>query len=302
MKLVVWFSTVVVAAGVFAACAGDPAATTGAPGGGRAATGAGGSATTPSGLPCEVATVLAAKCTSCHGDPPRSSAPQTLLTREQLLAPSEIDPGATYAQRSVLRMRAGAMPPGGGAQADADALDAWLAAGAPPGDCGVGEPGGADPFATPSECVSGSTWHGEEGREMDPGMACNACHRRSAEHGEEDELPIYVVAGTVYPNGHSPNRCFGIDGTTAPYAGIEVWITDARGADYQLDVGRSGNFTLRSAPGFTLPYAAKVVDTTSSPRAERVMATAETEGDCNLCHTENGGGDDSEAPGRILVP
>jgi hypothetical protein len=32
---------------------------------------------------------------------------------------------------------------------------------------------------------------------------------------------------------------------------------------------------------------------------ERIMATAQTSGDCNLCHTQSG---TSAAPGRIILP
>ena len=100
----------------------------------------GGPVATPSGLPCDVADVLAALCTSCHSDPPRSSAPEPLVTREQLLAPSAVDPSMSYAERSVIRMRAGTMPASGGAEADADVIEAWLAAGAPAGACPLEAP------------------------------------------------------------------------------------------------------------------------------------------------------------------
>lgn len=305
-RLLAVSSLVVVA--IAGACADDPAALddgggAGAGSGGGSDAGAGGGpVATPSGLPCEVADVLATWCTSCHSDPPRSSAPQPLVTREQLLAPSTVDPAQSYAERSVARMRAGTMPATGGAEAEADVLEAWLAAGAPAGSCGEGGASADDPFAQPSTCVSGQTWWGdEEGDDMNPGQACNTCHRKEAAEGEDD-APILVVGGTVYPNGHAPDDCFGIDGYADPYAQIEVWITDAAGTTHRLGVGRTGNFLLEEAEGFVLPYTARVVDLAVDPPAERVMVEAQSDGDCNLCHTEDGSGDGSDAPGRIMIP
>ncbi len=299
------FLVVGLSVSVFAAsCADDAASSSGTGGdassGAGSPTGAGGADATPSGLPCDVAAVLAAKCTSCHSDPPRSSAPQPLVTRDQLLAPSTLDPALSYAQRSVIRMRAGTMPQTGGAEVDADVIDAWLVAGAPVGECG-GAGGGAaeDPFAQPSACESGRFWSGEESKDMNPGRACNKCHAEERNDGE-DEAPLLVIGGTVYPNGHSPDECYGIDGTGDPYAGVQVVVTDAGGRAYTLDVRRTGNFLLEEAEGFVFPYTAKVVDTVTG--AERVMVEQPTHGDCNLCHTENGMGDGSVAPGRILVP
>lgn len=262
--------------------------------------GAGGADATPSGLPCEVAEVLANKCTSCHSDPPRSSAPQPLVTREQLLAPSTLDPAQNNAQRSVDRMRAGTMPVGGGAEVDADVIEAWLVAGAPEGECGAGGGPGEDPFAQPSACESGRFWTSdEEGDDMNPGQACNKCHAEERNEGEED-APLLVIGGTVYPNGHSPDDCYGIDGSADPFRGVQVVVTDATGRAYTLDVRRTGNFVLDEAEEFVFPYTAKVVDTQTG--AERVMVDEPTHGDCNLCHTEAGSGDGSDAPGRILVP
>ncbi len=75
------------------------------------------------GLPCEVATVLADKCTSCHSSPPAGGAPFPLVSYEDLTKESPSYPGQTIAQRSVARMQdtASPMPPGGGASAEAAA-------------------------------------------------------------------------------------------------------------------------------------------------------------------------------------
>jgi hypothetical protein len=43
------------------------------------------------------------------------------------------------------------------------------------------------------------------------------------------------------------------------------------------------------------PFRAKVV----YQGRERVMNTAQTNGNCNSCHTQNGTG---SAPGRIVIP
>ena len=39
---------------------------------------------------------------------------------------------------------------------------------------------------------------------MRPGHACITCHT------QEDEGPVFAFAGTVYPTGHEPNECYGV--------------------------------------------------------------------------------------------
>src|SRR5690348_14435161 len=76
--------------------------------------GSGGSTTTGGagmdGLPCEVAALLAAKCTSCHASTPIGGAPQPLVTYANLIAPTKGDPAKSNAVRSLERMKLAASP------------------------------------------------------------------------------------------------------------------------------------------------------------------------------------------------
>jgi hypothetical protein len=76
-------------------------------------------------------------------------------------------------------------------------------------------------------------------------------------------------------------------------AGVTVVITGADGASVTIPVNGSGNFGKRA--NIAMPYTAKVVSGTKV----RVMATPQTNGDCNSCHNEQG---TSGAPGRVVAP
>jgi hypothetical protein len=119
---------------------------------------------------------------------------------------------------------------------------------------------------------------------MAPGEACISCHQ-----SQRGEAPVFTVAGTVYPTAHEPNDC---NGSAA--GAVSVVLVDANGNSVTLQVNSAGNFTYR-ALSFATPYTAKVV----SGSNERVMATAQTNGDCNGCHSETGS---NGAPGRIMAP
>lgn len=274
--------------------------------GGGSGGGGGGGGAAQTGLPCDVAEVFAKDCLSCHGDPPTSKAPIALVTYDQLMAPSEADPSQSYLQRSILRMQSAAtpMPPKANPAdyaADAAILQAWLDAGAPEGSCSpIIDPLNADPI-----CTSGSFWPKDPPNEkpsgdpaMYPGQACISCHAQW--DPAEPELAFYF-AGTVYPTGHEPDACAGVNGVSL--ADVSVVIEDAVGAVYTLKPNASGNFYLGPAelgaqPLPTFPYTAKVV----SSLGERVMNGEQTDGDCNGCHTQDGGGNGSMAPGRITLP
>jgi uncharacterized membrane protein len=93
----------------------DPTSAAGTP----ASASTSGTATTPqavataTNLPCDVQQVLADHCTSCHGAKPSGGASNSLVTRDDVLAPSRVNAKQTYAQRSVLRMNdtSSPMPP-----------------------------------------------------------------------------------------------------------------------------------------------------------------------------------------------
>jgi hypothetical protein len=219
-------------------------------------------------------------------------------------------------------MSAGTMPPAPGAPvpaAEVAVFRTWLERGAPSDGCGSNAGGTAGASAaggassTPTGgvataargggagnapvvvCTSGSLWAGdddvdgldEEGPWMNPGEPCIRCHL-----DEEDE-PLIQLGGTVFPTFNEPDSCFGVDGRTSD---AEVVITDDSGAVFRLPLERTGNFSLpEDARQVRFPIRAKVV----ANGRERVMAGAQTSGDCNDCHSEQG---NHGAPGRIALP
>lgn len=107
--------------------------------------GGGGGNQGPTGLPCDVAELVAARCASCHGTTPSGGAPVTLLSRDDFMKASAIDATQTYGERSVTRMEAmsSTMPPGVHlAQAELDVMANWVAAGMPVGSCEPVDAGG----------------------------------------------------------------------------------------------------------------------------------------------------------------
>jgi hypothetical protein len=148
-----------------------------------------------------------------------------------------------------------------------------------------------DPYATPVQCSSGTQWtNGDKGSaNMQPGSACRTCHVV----GGKASSKSWDIAGTVYATAHEPDNC---NGTSA--SGVTVIITDATGKETSLSVNSVGNFYHNDLFGFAAlpkPYHARVV----SGGKVRKMVAAQTEGDCNSCHTESG---TNSAPGRIMLP
>lgn len=225
----------------------------------------------------------------------------SLTSYDDLVAPSKSDKTKTNVVLAVERMKStmAPMPPGGGATMQEIAvLEAWIAAGTPKGDCKGGMIG--DPFGGGVVCTSGKTWtfgtdvSDQMRPQMHPGQACITCH--SMQMPPDVPAPL-VVAGTVYPTGHEPNDCYGVDGSSM--TDVIVRITDSMSHTYDLPVNATGNFLMFEGDGpFVPPYNAKVI----SSKGERAMSAKQTSGDCNSCHTEQGGGAGSMAPGRIVVP
>lgn len=228
-----------------------------------------------SGLPCDVQEMLVARCQSCHSSPPMQGVPLALITYNQLVAPAPSDATKKVVEVSITRMRSSSapMPPTPASPATASeiaVLENWLASGLPRGSCGP----------TPTVCTSGNYWEGEESERMEPGRPCIACHTSS------DEGPIFAIAGTVYPTIHEPDNCLGTRQGN-------VVIVGANQQTITLSTNQSGNF-MREA-SMAKPYTAKV----TFEGRDRVMATPQTSGDCNACHTEQGA---EGAPGRIALP
>ena len=108
-------------------------------------------AVTSTGLPCDVARVLQARCQKCHAATPAFGAPMPLVTYDDTQRPAKTNPAEPVWQRMKARLHdaASPMPPDGPlAAADLAALDAWLAAGAPKSDASCAAPGAGDAGAS----------------------------------------------------------------------------------------------------------------------------------------------------------
>jgi hypothetical protein len=265
------------------------------------------------GLPCDVAALVSAKCLECHGSPLDYSAPVALYTREHFAAKSTVDPSATFAQRSVTRIKDAnnPMPPPAAPQltaAEKALFEKWVTDGLPTGTCEPDLDGGLpiDAGPPPLTCLSGqkkprpttTAPGGEDG--MAPGWACSACHRGVNFEGQNPFGALgmtawYDAMGTVYAAPHEEDLCIS---TLGPDAGVTVEIYDSTGARVlSLPLLESGNFygSVAMDAGVRMPYTAKVVRGALS----RTMTTPQTDGDCNTCHTPYGR---EGAPGRIQAP
>ncbi len=270
--------------------------------GGALATG-GATGCSADGVPADVAALFSLRCLACHGNPPLAGVPASFATYTSLTAPSKSDPAKSNAALAVARMQNDAMPmPPAPLQrattAEIATLQAWVAAGTPKADCGADggtapdAPPAFDPFAVAPKCTSGKTWtNGTHGSaQMQPGVACVNCHAMGGDG------PRYAVAGTLYPTGHEPDQCDGVAGGGT--AGAQVVIVGADGKSVTLTPNSAGNFFYQGT--IAKPYLAKV----TYMGRERAMIEAQTSGDCNLCHTQNGSmpSGTMKAPGRIVLP
>jgi len=279
---------------------------------------------------CKVRQMISTRCVACHSNPPLAGVPMSLVTYADLLVPAKSTPSLSVAEVMFERIQSASAPmPPSGVRPTTDEIQAladWLGEGTPqrscdgtvpppradagvdPGrgvDAGTGRPdaavrdaapppvrdaaretgpvvdggtGTTDPFAVASVCTSNTRWTGGNNFNMRPGEPCLNCHGN------------YSIIGTVYPTGHEPNDCNGVNGTTT---GAQVVITDANGVTRTLNVNGVGNFEL--AGSIATPFRAKVV----YQGRERAMGASQTNGNCNSCHTQNGNGG---APGRIVLP
>ncbi|MGC4092454.1 MAG: hypothetical protein QM756_32170 [Polyangiaceae bacterium] len=145
-----------------------------------------------------------------------------------------------------------------------------------------GAPTTSDPLNTVAGCSSGSMWTRGQNPQMRPGEACITCH------AQEDDAPLFSIAGTVFPTGHEVNDC-----NASASNGATIVITDQQNVEHRLTANTVGNFFLETA--IPMPYKAKVV----TAKGERLMITPQTSGDCNSCHTQAG---TQGAPGRVTLP
>jgi mono/diheme cytochrome c family protein len=229
-------------------------------------------------LPCEVQTVMSARCWACHGETPTTPGIPSLTSVAAFIAASRTAPSQAIGAVGLARMQSttSPMPPPpatAATVAEIEVISSWVASGYPAGS-------GCSPI-----CTSGKTWReGNEGSpEMNPGMACIQCHAAS------DEGPRFSIAGTIYPTAHEPDLCDG----APPASGAQVIITGADGRTLTLAPNAAGNFYAETA--VAAPYRARVV----TAGGERAMTAAQTSGDCNTCHSIAGA---NGAPGRIMLP
>lgn len=150
-----------------------------------------------------------------------------------------------------------------------------------------------DPLTHEPVCSREQFWTmgNEESPNMHPGVACLTCHD-AMEPEIADRFPI---AGTVYPTGHEPDDCLGLDGSAVPIF-VEITMADARVV--KLAVNGSGNFMydiFKDGGSVMFPITARVVQGDQ----ERKMLSPQATGDCNSCHAQTG---TLGAPGRIVAP
>jgi hypothetical protein len=265
---------------------GNDGGTGGGSGGGGTNGGTGGGASM-CGIPAQIDAMLNANCRSCHGTVLSSLAPIHLVTYDDLIADSPQYPGTKEAARALARIQDMTTPmppglPGVVSASDIAALQSWVNGGEPKStDCTPAD-AGMDPINAGSTCTSGAYYTVGDGLSMEPGNACIACHAMYV------GAPTYFVAGTVYPSGHEPSRCYG-----ANVSGAQIVITGADGATETASVNLYGNFYTR----YTVPAPFHVKLTYQGK--ERVMVDPPPSGDCNSCHTQDGA---MNAPGRITLP
>jgi hypothetical protein len=138
-------------------------------------------------------------------------------------------------------------------------------------------------------CASGQKWTGgnAENAAMNPGLACRGCHLQ-----QEPGL-AYFFMGTAYSAPHQEDLC-AADAVPAD-AVIEILDTNDV-VQLTLPINAAGNFYSRSTrAGVPVPYKARV----RANGKVNPMGAAQSDGDCNTCHTAAGA---NGAPGRIFFP
>ncbi len=238
-----------------------------------------------SGLPCDVASMLAANCTGCHSDPPATGALTGLVTYADLMKTAIEDPSKNEAQLSLARMQGNPMPymPPGSAPpaADVTVLQNWITAGTPMGTCGSGGDGGTPP--PPSSVFNGQPPFMSQTSSggHNPGRACFGCHTSQCTGGN-DCGPELVFGGTLY------------DGSGTGVAGAEVRFVDANGNGTSVYTTSEGNFWLRGSSAFAAPAHvgvrnASAVQNMFTALQSTSQPPAVTGGDCNACHCTGSG-------------
>ena len=161
-------------------------------------------------LPCDVAHLLGAYCTGCHGSPPANGAPVVLSSLDALRAASPDHPTQTEGERASFRMSpassAQPMPPSPYAAvptAERDAFASWIAAGMPAGSCTAPTDGGLPPV-TDGGVDAGPSDGGVAG-DLPCGIAdtlaiyCTACHGSPPSNGAPFSLNSLAALRAMSP-------------------------------------------------------------------------------------------------------
>lgn len=165
---------------------------------------------------------------------------------------------------------------------------------------GCGQAGLAPQFEPASTCASGRAWKGgtTESEQMNPGFACRACHlgqnfQGQNPNGRPEPDTAYFFMGTAYSAPHEADLC----AAASVPADAVVEILDTNDVvQLTLPINAAGNFASQSTTAaFPMPYKARV----KANGKVNVMASAQSNGDCNTCHTAAGA---EGAPGRVLFP
>jgi len=249
-----------------------PASGSGSGSGSSSGSTSGGSGTVSgaTGVPCDVATVFAEKCTGCHADPPVNGSMSGLVTLADLTATAKEDATKTEIELSVARMQSttSPMPPTSvgnpATAADIATLQNWITAGTPAGSCDAGAVGG-----TSSNVFTGqpafASQSGPNGNH-NVGRDCLSCHDGSG------EAPQFTFAGTLY------------NGSGSPVAGAEIRVVDATGKAVSVYSASDGNFYQKGSSTFAAPGHAGARDATTT----NLMVSQVTNGGCNSCHCTGG--------------
>ncbi len=238
-------------------------------GSGSSSGSSGSSSGAATGVPCDVATVFANHCTTCHSNPPQNGSLSSLITYADLMATSMEDPTKNEAQLSLSRMQnaQSPMPPANvndpATPAMITTLQNWINAGYPMGSCadgGAPMSGGVFQGQPPYQTHSGGQGS------HNAGMDCLSCHNGQ---GDPDQM---TFGGTVY------------DANNNPLPGVEVRLVDANNNGISVYSDASGNFhswgTAFAAPGHV---GARNAQNTSN------MAATISYGGCNSCHCSGNG-------------
>jgi hypothetical protein len=281
----------------------------------------GGGAAAASGVPCNVAQMLAANCTGCHSDPPTPGALAGLVTYADLMATSHEAPSQNEAQLSLSRMQnsSSPMPPGGLLPAaDATILQNWISAGYPKGSCGTSNTGSSAGGGTSSSGGGGTSSGGGHGTSSGTGSGTSSGTTSSSSgSGAADSgtgsggasvfsgAAPYALGTTVFGHHNAGQDCmsschnhgFTVAGTVfgangVGVGGAEVRVVDANGNAISIYTDNSGGSTqgnFYSSQPFVGPAHVGVRNATSTQLMvtaiqSTAQAPAPTGGACNACH------------------